>query len=208
VSSNYLGHEPAKLSADFKQIKMHVDSFVKRAEIQYVEYIDAQHHRHFEPNATTMDADTKKWWIQQGQVAMRWSLVAGLLLLLLLAVFISYLHAQHRIKNGRKPMMYHKWLVPQWQLHLFNQNSQQDMHEFYQNADGAFHPHPPPPYNPNALQPPSYQNPPRFSKVVPSADATEIFAQTDYDPDAAERHLEPSPVTQVPTRPSTAHITH
>jgi len=39
---------------------------------------------------------------------MRWSLVAGLLLLLLLAVFISYLHAQHRIKNGRKPMMYHK----------------------------------------------------------------------------------------------------
>jgi len=179
----------------------------KRMAVQYLEVDDLAGRKHFEVvNDTYMDANTRKWFMSQSQFALKWSLVAGLLLLLLIGIFLSYLHAQKRIKAGKKPLLYHRWLVPQWQLHLFSHYSQQDMHDFYHAGEDRWLPNPPPPYNPNAAMPPSYQLPPRFSKVVTSEDEEHVRLQMERDL-AANRNQNGVEQTSLPARPAQARTT-
>ena len=47
------------------------------------------------------------WWNASAE-AIRWGVIAGIVLLFLLAFTGAHLHAKRRMKNGKAPLPYHR----------------------------------------------------------------------------------------------------
>jgi len=55
--------------------------------------------------------------IQTGEIA-RYAIVGGIIVLILAWMVGGYYHAQRRLRQGKPPLLYHRWLVPKSQRYL------------------------------------------------------------------------------------------
>ncbi|KAI9813145.1 MAG: hypothetical protein M1827_004366 [Pycnora praestabilis] len=112
------------------------------------------------------------WWYTPTAEAIKWAVVAAIVVLFLLVFVGGYYHAQRRIKKGLPPLAYHRWLLPQHQqANVEQRNPQNQFSNCRLDGNGyGMHAYPPPAYNPDYAPPPTYQPPtdPRFTKVAPS----------------------------------------
>jgi hypothetical protein len=153
---------------------------------------------------------------------VRWSLFAGLVVLVMLYLILGYLHAKRRIRKGLAPLRYHRvGLQPLLILSCLmsiqfllsrKERAQHDPSYRYPTPDYSvyrpdqygMHAYPPPVYDPNAPAPPSYQ---------PPAGATKIDASQSRTGSAGNQpaYGEPSPEYTAPLGPPPAaalHATH
>ncbi|KAI5780711.1 hypothetical protein DFH27DRAFT_617521 [Peziza echinospora] len=115
---------------------------------------------------------------------IRYGILLALVLFSVAFLIFAYQHANRRIKKGLPPMGYHRWLVSHRRTAQFEQDSSDPNNPNYNNNNNtqftfygagagaggdahALHAVPPPAYNPNYVQPPSYPGPPGASKVDP-----------------------------------------
>ncbi|KAL6715811.1 hypothetical protein ACLMJK_006772 [Lecanora helva] len=112
------------------------------------------------------------WGYSDTAIAIKWAFI-GLIVLLFLIWFIGgYIHAQRRVRAGKRPLAYHRFLLPSRQR---MQYMQRQPHGYYTQPHGygeayPMHPYgpPPPAYHADHIPPPVYQPPQGGSKVNPA----------------------------------------
>lgn len=112
------------------------------------------------------------WWYSPTAYIVKWTVVLSLFLLFFLWVTLGYLHARRRLRNGLKPLAYHRWLVPRSYRPQLPQNN----YAYYR--PGAYGMQDQrmetlPVYS-SADMPPSYQPPPGGTKVAPYQEVREM----------------------------------
>ncbi|KAI9886188.1 MAG: Vacuolar protein sorting-associated protein 8 [Watsoniomyces obsoletus] len=177
--------------------------------------MEKRHEGHGGQNGILME-DEHHWYYSPAAMAVKWAVLAGILLFFFGFFVGGYLHAQRRMKKGLPPMAYHRvrrhvrvetvneltwyqWLVPRRQRAQFEPHlwQSQNQFSFYQAQDGGYnmHPVPPPAYNPNMAAPPLYQPPTGASKVDPSQQMGTAQAPLPAPPPAATATSMPLPPT-------------
>ncbi|KAI9806908.1 MAG: hypothetical protein M1833_002566 [Piccolia ochrophora] len=115
--------------------------------------------------------DSRGWYYSATAVAVKWGVLAAIVVVIFAFFVFAYLHAQRRMKKGLPPRRYHRWFVSRRQLQRFEppRPAPHDQFSFYQAGPGYnMQPMPPPAYNPNFAPPPTYQPPEGSSKTNPS----------------------------------------
>ncbi|KAL6244455.1 hypothetical protein RBB50_008697 [Rhinocladiella similis] len=65
--------------------------------------------------------DDGYWWYSSTAYAIKWAIIATILVALFLFFIGGYLHARRRMRKGQPPLAYHRWLVPRSQRLAFAQ---------------------------------------------------------------------------------------
>ncbi|KEF59528.1 uncharacterized protein A1O9_04372, partial [Exophiala aquamarina CBS 119918] len=91
------------------------------------------------------------WWYSSTAYAIKWAVLAAILVAFLLYFVGGYLHARQRMKKGLPPLTYHRWLVPRRTRIAFAQAHPEHAHHF------SFYRTQPAPYG---YQMPTYGPPP------------------------------------------------
>ncbi|KAI0853339.1 hypothetical protein F5Y00DRAFT_224440 [Daldinia vernicosa] len=107
------------------------------------------------------------FWYTRTGVIVKWSLFLGILLLLMLYLVLGRMHARKLIRQGRKPMAYHGWLLSRQERGTVDPQYAwpQASYTTYQQGPGygapnyGMHHMPPPVYDPNN-RPPMYEGGP------------------------------------------------
>ncbi|KAF8469588.1 hypothetical protein BDZ91DRAFT_57998 [Kalaharituber pfeilii] len=101
------------------------------------------------------------WLYSEEGRTIRYGILLGIIFLFIVFLTISYKHAHCRMNQGLPPLAYHRWLVSRKRRAEFERASSEPEQNFsfYQHEHGL-HPVPPPAYNPQYVQPPSYPGPP------------------------------------------------
>jgi len=149
------------------------------------------------------DDERSFWWTRTGQI-VRWSVFFGIFFLFIAYMTIGYWHAKRRINKGLRPLAYHRWLLNRQQRARYDpayQNPTAFYAPYPSGGQYGMHPMPPPMYDPDAPQPPTYQPPAGGSKVDPS----QWRAEPTRRPTPAEG--EPSPAYEAPPGPPPAAVT-
>ncbi|KAK4942339.1 hypothetical protein LTR10_017946 [Elasticomyces elasticus] len=111
------------------------------------------------------------WWYSTTAYAIKWAVIASLLVLFFLFFLGGYLHARRRMRKGLPPLAYHRWLVPRSQRIAFAQRYPQYAHQagFYRTTQtpyGHGHAYPMGAYGP---PPPAYHEPDYVPAYTPQA---------------------------------------
>lgn len=132
-------------------------------------------------------------------MAVRYTIVAILFLLIFLYFLGGYWHARRRLRKNLAPLPYHRWMVKrhlaayypqQGQYHYYNPHAhgvpmyahphypphqqQFPQHPDYYGAQGSSHAPPPPAYHAGDAPPPVYQPPQGGSKVAADQSFAEV----------------------------------
>ncbi|GAB7347407.1 hypothetical protein MBLNU459_g4333t1 [Dothideomycetes sp. NU459] len=122
------------------------------------------------------DSSDDDFWLSGTGMGVRYAIVALVFAGLVVLLFLSYLHAQRRLRRGLAPLGYHRWLVSRRQ---YNPYPPQNNYQHYNNPtqqgypmNGYYNPQaappfqqPPPAYN-QWDAPPVYQPPAGASKAM------------------------------------------
>ncbi|KAL8946034.1 MAG: hypothetical protein Q9222_007516 [Ikaeria aurantiellina] len=113
------------------------------------------------------DDSGTSWWYSDTAEAIKWAVIAAIVLFVILCFVGGRLHAKRRMRRGQAPLAYHRFLVrrsqrpPPAQQFTFYRHQQ---NPYEMNA----YPPPPPAYNHNEMPPPPmYQPPQGASKTNP-----------------------------------------
>lgn len=117
------------------------------------------------------DVDDGVWWYSPSAYAIKWAVIAGILVAFFLFFILGYLHARRRMRKGLPPLAYHRWLVPRQQRMAFAQRYPQHAHHLsYYPAQQAPYGHGPAyamgAYGP---PPPAYHEPEYVPAYTPEA---------------------------------------
>ncbi|KAF8424679.1 hypothetical protein EV426DRAFT_87882 [Tirmania nivea] len=108
------------------------------------------------------------WFYSEEGRKVRYGIFLGIIVFFIVFVLVSYQHAQIRMNKGLAPLPYHSWLIsshrrsqfaPEDRSEIPRPSHPEDNFSFYQNGHQLYAV-PPPAYNPNFVQPPSYPGPP------------------------------------------------
>ncbi|KAI9783443.1 MAG: hypothetical protein M1816_001367 [Peltula sp. TS41687] len=155
------------------------------------------------------DDDDGYWYYSPTAVAIKWAVLAALVLLLLSFLAGAYYHARRRITRGLQPMAYHRWMIPRRRYVEPEPHTWQPQNQFsfYHNQENGYqmHPVPPPAYNPNLAPPPVYQPPAGASKVNPSQHPPTMPAPPGEGSYPAPQSWTPAPAAQTSSVPGENH---
>ncbi|KIX01550.1 uncharacterized protein Z518_09276 [Rhinocladiella mackenziei CBS 650.93] len=94
---------------------------------------------------TTTEDDTDDlydgyWWYSPTAYAIKWAVIAAILLAALLYFVGGYVHAKRRMQKGLPPLAYHRWLIPRRQRMAFTQQYPQyaNQFSFYRHAQTPY----------------------------------------------------------------------
>jgi len=115
------------------------------------------------------------WWWSTTGMAVRYIIVAVIFVTVIAALLFAYTHAQRRVRAGKEPLAYHRWLVARRQRRY---TSEQSRYAHYaQNPQQAYgmnnYAPPPPAYNAYDV-PPTYQPPDGGSKTMANQNVEEM----------------------------------
>jgi len=83
------------------------------------------------------------WWYSSTAYAIKWAIIAAILVAFLVFFVAGYLHARRRMRKGQPPLAYHRWLVPRRQRMAFAQQYPQYAQQVgYYRATPTYHPYP------------------------------------------------------------------
>ncbi|KAL8714805.1 MAG: hypothetical protein Q9220_001318 [cf. Caloplaca sp. 1 TL-2023] len=107
------------------------------------------------------------WWYSDTAEAIKWAVLAGIVLFVILLFVGAWLHAKRRIRRGQAPLAYHRFLVRRSQRPARSQPF-----SFYRHQQNPYemnaYPPPPPAYNHDQMPPPPMYEPPQgASKTNP-----------------------------------------
>ncbi|KIW19999.1 hypothetical protein PV08_00574 [Exophiala spinifera] len=77
--------------------------------------------RQVDNNTNNDNFDDGYWWYSSTAYAIKWAIIAAILVALFLFFIVGYLHARRRMRKGQPPLAYHRWLVPRSQRMAFAQ---------------------------------------------------------------------------------------
>ncbi|KAF7511475.1 hypothetical protein GJ744_004664 [Endocarpon pusillum] len=115
--------------------------------------------------------DGDGWYSTNGYI-IKWSIIGAIILSFVLFLVLGYFHAQRRMKKGLRPLAYHRWLVPRSQRMRFDPTYQNQYMVYPMNREqdgyamNGYAP-PPPVYDRNNENAPTYLPPEGASKVNP-----------------------------------------
>ncbi|EXJ74124.1 uncharacterized protein A1O5_02418 [Cladophialophora psammophila CBS 110553] len=81
-------------------------------------------------NTTGDEVDNGYWWYSPTADAIKWAVVAAILLAFSLYFLAGHLHARRRMQKGLPPLAYHRWLVSRRQKAAFLQQHPQYANQF------------------------------------------------------------------------------
>lgn len=117
----------------------------------------------------------------QAGLAVRYGIIAALFFIVLLFFVGGYFHAQRRIKKGKQPLAYHRWMLraPAYNARPYPPPGSRPVYAYYSephnnNYQMEGYPPPPPAYHHAEASPPVYAPPPGASKAM----ADQTFRET------------------------------
>ncbi|KAL2444217.1 hypothetical protein ABEF95_015941 [Exophiala dermatitidis] len=168
------------------------------------------------------------WWYSPTAYAIKWAVIATLLVALALYLIGGYLHAKRRMRKGLPPLAYHRWLVSRRQRMAFAHQHPQyaNQFSFYRNQNtpygygqgrqtpyayghgqaypmGAYGPPPPAYGEPDYV--PAY-TPPAGNKVDPDQNYAPPSGPPPSNDAAGASSGPPPPPTDGPSQPPRAHF--
>lgn len=125
---------------------------------------------------TTEDGHIPWWYTRKAQL-IKWIIFTSLFFLFLLYLFIGHYHAMRRLRAGKAPLRYHRWMLDRQQRAIHEPEFRDPVPQYgvyrpqygvYRPAEYNMHTFPPPQYDPNHPAPPTYQPPQGATKIDPS----------------------------------------
>jgi len=116
-----------------------------------------------DPDTPATPHDNGNIWYSPTAYVVKWSVLLALFVSFFLWITIGYYHARKRLKAGKPPLAYHRWLVPRSQRYP---QAVQNYQGYYRPNHYAMHESmdPPPAYS-NVDMPPTYQAPTKAAEV-------------------------------------------
>ncbi|KAK5556857.1 hypothetical protein LTR46_005369 [Exophiala xenobiotica] len=93
-------------------------------------------------NDNNNDFNNGYWWYSSTAYAIKWAIIAAILVAFLVFFVAGYWHARRRMRKGLPPLAYHRWLVPRRQRMAFAQQYPQYAQQVgYYRATPTYHPY-------------------------------------------------------------------